>query len=251
MHPNNTRPNISWLTNRPIAHRGLHNAKAGIFENTLSACKAAIDNKYSIEVDMHPSCDGKVMIFHDSTLERMANDRRNIRDLSAAQLRQVSIHNTNDYVATLDELLELTDGRTGLVLEMKGIPGKDDGFVRSIANSLKNYHGPVAIMSFYHWLLKDARTFAGDIPLGLTAQGDDKSYASHKSIAYECDVDFVSYKIANLPCKFSQEFRNSGKPMICWTVKTADDMRTATPHSDQITFEGFIPEKVSASIANN
>ena len=32
---------ISWLSARPIAHRGLHDAKAGRIENTLSAFDAA------------------------------------------------------------------------------------------------------------------------------------------------------------------------------------------------------------------
>jgi len=33
---------LSWLTARPVAHRGLHDAAAGIIENTPSAVEAAI-----------------------------------------------------------------------------------------------------------------------------------------------------------------------------------------------------------------
>ena len=33
---------LEWLTARPIAHRGLHDAAKGIIENTASAFSAAI-----------------------------------------------------------------------------------------------------------------------------------------------------------------------------------------------------------------
>ena len=236
--------NLDWMRKNPIAHRAFHNAENGIYENTLSACAAAIENGFSIEVDMHLSSDGKPVIFHDPTLKRMTGLKRNIREMTSQELRQVRIHESNDHVATLDELLELTDGRTGLVLEMKGLAGQDEGFLQAVANSLKNYHGPVAIMSFFHWLLKDARKFAPDVPLGLTAQGDDNFYSSHKMIADECSIDFLAYKVDDLPCKFANDFRETGKPLICWTVNSKEKLVTAARFSDQPTFERIDPYSV-------
>ena len=236
--------NLDWMRKNPIAHRAYHNAEKGVYENTLSACAAAIENGFSIEVDMHLSSEGKAVIFHDPTLERMTGQKRNIREMTSQELREVRIHESNDHIATLDELLELTDGRTGLVLEMKSIAGQDEGFIQAIADSLKNYRGPVAIMSFFHSLLKDAREIAPNIPLGLTAHGDDKLHSSHKMIADDCLFDFVSYKIDDLPCKFASEFRETGKPLICWTVDTIDKLNSATNNSDQITFERIDPYSV-------
>ncbi len=31
------------------------------------------------------------------------------------------------------------------------------------------------------------------------------------------------------------------KPVICWTVRTAEDRALAAMHADQITFERFLP----------
>lgn len=235
---------LTWMTDRPIAHRGYHNAEIDIYENTLSACSLAIEYGFNIEVDMHPAGNGQPIIFHDPTLERLSGDPRNVRELDPGQLAKVKIGNGKDTVATLDQLLELTDGNTGLVLEMKGVAGEDDGFVAAITNSLKNYHGPYVLMSFYHWLLKDARAIAPHIPLGLTALYGDEKYEMHKTIADECEVDFVSYKWSDLPCRFATEFRNSGKPVICWTTKSAEQMHKALQHCDQVTFEGFNPDNV-------
>ena len=43
---------LDWLTARPIAHRGLHDAGNGVIENTLSAARAAIEGDYAIELDV-------------------------------------------------------------------------------------------------------------------------------------------------------------------------------------------------------
>jgi enamine deaminase RidA (YjgF/YER057c/UK114 family) len=49
---------LAWLIERPIAHRGLHDARRGIVENTASAFAAAISGDYAIECDLQLSADG-------------------------------------------------------------------------------------------------------------------------------------------------------------------------------------------------
>ena len=43
---------LGWLTERPIAHRGLHDAARGIVENSASAIQAALEHGYAIEIDL-------------------------------------------------------------------------------------------------------------------------------------------------------------------------------------------------------
>ncbi|MEI8277111.1 MAG: glycerophosphodiester phosphodiesterase, partial [Hyphomicrobiales bacterium] len=50
-------PGLDWLTSRPIAHRGLHDAANGVIENTATAFTAAIDGGYGIETDLQISAD--------------------------------------------------------------------------------------------------------------------------------------------------------------------------------------------------
>ena len=56
---------------RPIAHRGLHNAAAGVIENSGPAFEAAIAGGYGIECDLQPASDGTAMVFHDRALARL------------------------------------------------------------------------------------------------------------------------------------------------------------------------------------
>ena len=43
------------------------------------------------------------------------------------------------------------------MLELKGEAGADAGFVEAVAETIRGYHGPLALMSFDHWLVADAR----------------------------------------------------------------------------------------------
>ncbi|MCP4182928.1 MAG: glycerophosphodiester phosphodiesterase [Hyphomicrobiales bacterium] len=233
-----------WLSARPIAHRGLHNSDNNICENTLSACKAALIRNFSIEVDLHLARDGVPVVFHDRTLERMCNDRRKVRELDSTELRNITIGSSSDYIAPLSELLELIDGKTGLILELKGIVNEDAGFVESVAQCLVDYQGPVALMSFNHWILKDARQLAPQLTLGLVAEGSERRYSGHWAIAKECEVDFVTYDQNDLPNKFCEEFRATGKPLLCWTIKDAERMKRSLNYVDQITFEQFDPDNI-------
>lgn len=231
-----------WIAERPIAHRGLHDKSRAIFENTLGAARQAVEHGYGIEVDLHVSSDAVPMVFHDDTLERLTDQSGSIRERSSEELGRISIGGTADNVPTLRQLLDLVGGKVPLVLEMKGIKGKDTGFVAAIGKVLAGYHGPVALMSFDHWLVEDAHHLLPDIPLGLTAEGDDSHFEEHEKIARACAIDFVSYGISDLPCRFVREFRERGLPVITWTIRNRDDMAKSARYADQITFEGFDPK---------
>ncbi len=232
---------IDWMRKTPIAHRGLHDSEAGIFENTLSAANKAVAAGFSIEVDLQPSVDRVPMVFHDYTLDRLTNQNGNFRDMNAAALIGVTIMNTMDVISPLSALLNLVDGKSGLVLEMKGQTGADKGFLKAVAAALEGYEGPFAIMSFNHQLLEDARKHVPHMPLGLVAEGGDEEYDTHREIAEKCDVDFLSYSIKTLECRFVRDFKKTGRPIISWTIKSPQDAEKSAKYADQITFEGFTP----------
>ena len=231
--------NVNWLRDRPIAHRSLHDKTSGVYENTLSAARAAMEKNYPIELDLQPSADCVPMVFHDYELQRMTGEQESIRNLPSKQLTEMTILGSEDRIPTLEALLDQVNGQVGLVIELKGQHGKDDGFVAAVAGLLDQYDGPAVIMSFHHHLLRDARELAPHLPLGLTAEGDDSRYNMHRKISEECNVDFVSYHVQGLETQFAKEFRDTGRPMISWTIRDKDQYEYSLRHSDQPTFEGF------------
>ncbi|MBL4726544.1 MAG: glycerophosphodiester phosphodiesterase [Rhizobiaceae bacterium] len=239
--------NASWITQRPIAHRALHDEANGILENSRSAVLAAVNAGYHIEIDLQLSVDRVPMVFHDYTLERMTSATGELRDRTAAELQSLRLKNSQDTIWPLSELLEIVAGKVGLIIELKGRAGADEGFIQSVAAALKGYQGNVAIMSFNHWLLADANQFAPELILGQTAKGNDDLYKIHEETRLAYNVDFVSYKFADLDCKFVRETNARDMPLICWTIKSQKDANVAYEKTDQITFEGFTPEDLGST----
>src|SRR3954452_5203303 len=141
-------PGLDWLTARPVAHRGLHDAAAGVIENTASAFAAAIADDFAIETDLQISSDGEAMVHHDFALGRLTLGSRQLAAMTAAGLKEVPFKATADRIMTLGELCDFVAGRTPLVIELKGRLDGDRRLATRAAEILKSYAGPVAVMSF-------------------------------------------------------------------------------------------------------
>ena len=143
-----SNPACDWLTERPIAHRGLHDKKAGCEENSLEAFAAAITHGYAIECDLQLSADGEAMVFHDDTLDRLTSETGRVDARTAAQLQEISYATGRGAIPALSQLLDLAGGDAGLVLELKSHWDGDTRLAARVAELVSRYDGPVAIMSF-------------------------------------------------------------------------------------------------------
>ncbi|MEO3385923.1 glycerophosphodiester phosphodiesterase [Mesorhizobium sp. CAU 1741] len=231
---------ISWLTARPIAHRGFHDQNKTRWENTLSAFDAAVGRGYAIECDVHLSADGVPVVFHDDTLERLTGRQGSVHEVTAAELAQVTIGGTTDHVPTLAEMLARVRGRVPLVIELKGIQGKDEGLVAAVGRALADYAGEAAIMSFDHWLVRQFAEQAPGIPGGLTAHGRTTSDLEAHFAMLAHPISFVSFGVMDLPNPFVNLVREKlAMPVITWTVRDEWGRKVTSEHADQMTFEGF------------
>jgi len=237
---------IAWLTERPIAHRGYHDLNNTRWENTLSAFEAAAKKGFAIECDVMLTADGVPVVFHDHDLKRLANADGLVWQRTAAEMGALSIGGTADHAPTLKEALDLVAGRVPMVIELKGIPGHDDGLVEAVTALLRAYPGKAAIMSFDHWLIRQFPDKAGGIPAGLTAWGDQtRDIEQHFSMLAN-GLCFTSYHFGHLPNRFVSFVRDRlNWPVITWTVRDAEAIRLTFAHADQMTFEGFDPDAIA------
>jgi glycerophosphoryl diester phosphodiesterase len=235
--------NLSWLTARPIAHRGLHDLNNKRWENTLSAFAAAADRGYAIECDVHLSSDGVPVVIHDDNLKRLTGEDGFVWQRTAAELSALRIGGTQDQVPTLEEMLKRIDGRVPIVVEVKGTPGRDAGLVERVGKQLARYHGKAAIMSFDHWLIRDFAKYAPGIAGGLTAYGRDTALIEAHFSMLAHGIAFTSYAAGDLPNPFVSFVREKLKmPVITWTVHDQPAVDLTFKYADQMTFEGFEPD---------
>ena len=243
---------LDWLVARPIAHRGLHDMSHGIVENTASAFAAAIAGSYAIECDLQLTADGEAVVFHDETLERLTESQGWVKNLTAPEMRKATIRYSNDRMQTLGELLEQADGKMPLLIELKSHWDGNDALVKRTLHHLRNYRGPYALMSFDPDMVEAVHVQSPLTVRGIVAgRGIDEYYSwlplerrlelrSFSHVA-RTEPHFVSFYFLDLPFAPVAKLRQAGLPVISWTIRSADEAALALRHSDQVTFEGYLP----------
>jgi glycerophosphoryl diester phosphodiesterase len=245
---------LDWLTARPVAHRGLHDAAAGVIENTASAFRAAVEGGFTIETDLQITSDGEAMVHHDFALGRLTLGSRQLAAMTAAGLKDVPFKNTTDRIMTLAEFLGLVAGRTPLLIEIKSRFDGDLRLTQRAAEVLKSYQGPVALQSFDPDVIAALRKIAPALPRGIVAErhyvdpewhdltGRQKRSFAFLLHALRTRPHFVAYQVTDLPSPGPWIARHIfRRPLLTWTVRSDADRARARRVADQMIFEGFQP----------
>ncbi|MBV9348366.1 MAG: glycerophosphodiester phosphodiesterase [Pseudolabrys sp.] len=243
-----------WLTAQPFAHRGLHDAAAGVIENTGPAFEAAILGGYGIECDVQLSADGEAMVHHDDALGRLTQGNARLNSLSAAELGRVPFKNGTGRILTLGELCSLVGGRAPFLVEIKGHFDGDRRLVSRTAEVLRNYRGPVAAMSFDPGPIEALRSLAPSLARGIVAEhcydhpewsalGPSRKRELANLLHWPSSrPDFIAYAGRDLPAVAPLAARwLFGRPLLCWTIRSEMEHRRVRRWADQIIFEGFRP----------
>lgn len=246
---------LDWLTARPLAHRGLHDAKAGVIENTPTAIRAAIDGGYGMELDLQITADGEAVVHHDDAFGRLTEGSGRLADMTVAAIKAVSFKTTTDRIITLRELCALVAGRAAMALELKSRFDGDLRLAAHVAQVLSSYSGPVAVMSFDPDLIEAVRMASPALVRGIIAERHYEwapfSSAMKRRLAFLLHANrtrpqFIAYAVHDLPAAAPLIARNVfGLPLLTWTVRTAEDRRIAARYADQIIFEGFGRENLN------
>jgi glycerophosphoryl diester phosphodiesterase len=159
---------MTWV----IAHRGASHDER---ENTLPAFERAIalGADYA-ELDVQASRDGELVVFHDTTLDRLTPLAGPLRRRTATELAEHGI-------PTLAQVIELTRGRIGLMVELKSphLYRRHD----LIARTVTQLGVDDLVVSFQRWALLEARRSRPDLRLlqhvgfGVSIRGA-QAYAS-------------------------------------------------------------------------
>ena len=246
-------PRLNWLR-RPIAHRGLHDKRKQIVENTPAAFAAAIEAGYAIECDLRRAADGVPMVFHDATLERLTEHSGKVVRYSHRQLKQMRFKDTGDRMLTLVELLELVNGAVPLVIEIKSDWIDRGPFESRICSDLSSYKGRAAVMSFDPYAVRACAEHGPKIPRGLIAEDfKDDAYWSKLTewqrfkmrnllSAFVAKPQFIAYDIRALPAFAPIAARKLfGWPLLTWTVRSKAERERAQRWTDAIIFERLRP----------
>ncbi len=138
--------NLRLLRKWSYAHRGLHDKEKP--ENSMAAFRAALENGYGIELDVHLMKDGNLAIIHDSSLQRVANADVRIEDLTLEELPNYHLGDTQEQIPLFKDVLALFDGKAPMVVELKCVDGNYAALCKKALELLDEYKGLFCVESF-------------------------------------------------------------------------------------------------------
>ncbi len=229
------------------AHRGLHSD--GIPENSLAAFEKACEAGFGIELDVQLSRDGTVMVFHDYTLVRMTGREGKLRDLTAAELKTLSLNGTAETIPTFAEVLALVDGRVPLLVELKG-EDLNTVLCGKVAALLTDYKGAYCLESFNPLLIGKMRKYLPEAYRGLLYTNvcrDKKKYTPLNLVISAMLLNGVAkphfiacnYKDrGSLPVCLTTKLYSA--PRFVWTVRDKEEFSLAHELGEYAIFENLI-----------
>lgn len=236
-----------------IAHRG---ASGEAPENTLAAFLLAVEQGCdAIELDVHLSRDGELVVCHDDTIDRTTTGTGAIRDLTVAELKRADAGVKFDKKYASERLPLLEEVFAAMPPHMMiNVETKDevfDGKVnRKLAELMKrtNRVESVVVSSFFHKSLVELVRLLPEARIGLLYASD---FASHVRVADAVGVPVYSlhpnYRL--LQDSDIREAAQRGIQVYPWTVNREADMRKLI----QAGVSGIIndyPARMKALLAN-
>ena len=238
--------NPDWLTERPIAHRGLFDDERP--ENTLPAFRHAAASGIPIECDIQLGQDGLLLVVHDRNLRRLAGSDVSVSEVGPRQLAELRIGRTAERIPTLAEVLAEVNGAVPVLLDVRhyGLTLSSD-LERLVARAISGYHGPLALQSFDPVSVTRFRRLARDHPVGqvsgsLSSAGRFASLLGRSMAANLLSrPDFISYELTALPSPYVSFWRK-GRTLLAWTVHSRQEEARATGLADNFIFDGYLPD---------
>jgi len=237
----------AWLTEKPIAHRGLYTTNSVRPENSLAAFRAAADRGFAIELDVQVTSDGQLVVLHDRKLERMTGDPREVSKVPAAEVTALRFLGSTETVPTLAQVFDVVGGRVPIFIEVKNrgeeVGRLEDEVASQAASAAATTH--VAIVSFNPRSLARIAEKAPSVPRGQSSgnfQGDGLSFVTRAILGrllmnWKSRPDFISYELDGLPSFGTWLQKCRGRPLIVWTARTQDQYERARKLGDNVMFE--------------
>jgi len=224
---------------RVIAHRG---ASGQAPENTLAAFQKAIElGANYVELDVHLSKDGEVIVIHDATLDRTTNGIGKVNEKSLAELQQLNASKLfaekypDERIPLLDEALKLTKSKAILLIEIKAdAEGKPyPGIEEKVLSIIKAHQAEVwcEIQSFYDFSVNNWLQLNSGIPVHKLLVGRlQPLYIDHKIkfgrvLKRNENANGINPYKAFAKRKFIRKIHNHGHVSYVWTVNEEKDLR--------------------------
>lgn len=211
-----------------IAHRGASHLAP---ENTRAAAKLAWAKQAdAVEVDVHLSRDGRIMVIHDSSTKRTAQEDMEVAETPADQLRRLDVGSfksqayAGEQIPLLEEIVATLPAERRLFVEIKCGPD----VLTPLENLLRAHpkRDQIVIIGFDLDTVKASKKRMPDIPtywlVGTKKDEETEAWIPHDKALVDriagTDLDGLNVHCAGITQAFAQHVRRAGFGLYSWTV---------------------------------
>jgi len=217
-----------------IGHRG---ASGHAPENTVAAIQKGIALGVDfVEIDVRCTADGVLVVLHDETVNRTTDGKGRVDRLCLRDLEKLNAGN-GEHIPTLEEVLKIAAGKTGLMLELK-IKGIAQQTVEAVREA--RFRDPVIYASFLHEELTHVRTVDVDAALMVLFGG-----LSHATVsrAVKYGPSYVGLRHDKVTRTLVDSFHRADVLVVVYTANASRDIE----HALSLDVDGVIsnfPERI-------
>jgi len=240
---------MKWMNPKMTitAHRG----GAGLGpENTLRCIERGIaSGADGVEIDVHLTADGEVVVCHDPTVDRTTDGHGRIAEMTAAQIRALKVLDAGgdpveEAIPTLDEVMAVIGSRAELLLEIKHFGHGYEGIEMAVLERIRRHENcKVTVQSFDDEVLEELHRLEPSLKLekllfcklwGIPLFFDG-TFRCWKMARYDYISSFNFYYRA--PTRWQiKRLHALGKQVRVWTVDDLDQL-------PDLPFDGVITNR--------
>lgn len=243
-----------------VAHRGFFDNASDAPENSLAAFRRAVERGFAVELDIQLTADGQLVVFHDTTLERMCGVDLVVHECTYEELLQYRLANSDEKIPLYTEVLEVIDEKVPMIVEIKA-NYKPIDIARRLADIMDHYkgvgyHGIYCMESFRPIALAWYRKHHPEVIRGQLATDvfrDKEGKRQHLIVKivgtnmlcnFLARPDFIAY---NHKYKYQLSFQICRlffpAVRVAWTIKSKAELLRAKKYFQVFIFDSFDPLK--------
>lgn len=214
------------------AHRG---ASGHAPQNTLAAFLLAAEmGADGIELDVHLTQDGEVVVIHDDTIDATTDGHGRVGDLSLAELQAFDAGSSFDAsfagesIPTLQQVFDAVGHRLLVNVEIKAEAGPRPSYLEAEVVRLiedNQMTGRVIISSFAPASLRRVRRLNPRLPLGFLYAPPEPAFLPRLLSLLGTPYQALHPYYRLVDARYVAQARRRGLRVNVWTVNEADDMR--------------------------
>jgi len=220
-----------------VAHRG---ASGTAPENTFAAFEKALESGVdAIEIDVHQTKDGQIVIIHDETLDRTTSGKGSVSEKSFKELKNLDAGSwfeakfSNEKIPLFSDFLDFAKNKTEIIVEVKYGSQKYPEIEKNVWNLLKaqNIADNSVVSSSRVTILNTFKLISKEIKLGKILSPKElwRSLFQPGSLMYKQDIIQQVKEIhphwSFVNAKFMEWAESLGLDVIPWTINKERKIR--------------------------